>query len=96
MSARRAREEDEPRDEQPADSDPEPHAPAGNAVYDPEQQTQRADVDPSDEEVDVNGEILRGSAPSTAPDDSHQPHRDDHRSNQDWGSASQSGKRQGA
>lgn len=68
-------------------------APAGNAILDPANQTRRQDM--PEEEQPTSGPSLRGSAPSKSPDHSHQPERDDHRSNQDWGSASQSGKRQG-
>lgn len=71
---------------------PESTPPAGNAIQDPANQTRREDMD---EDQPGEGIELRGTAPSHEADRSHQPHRDDHRSNQDWGSASQSGKRQG-
>jgi hypothetical protein len=80
------------RHEDDAQKQPQPES-AGNAIYDPANQTQRLDAPASSEEK-TQGELLRGTAPSSNPDESHQPQRDDHRSNQDSGTASQSGKRQ--
>jgi len=83
-----------PNESEQRDGDSNEEQVAGNAIHDPARQSRRQDM--PDEEQSSEGQEMRGSAPSHEPDRSHQPHRDDHRSNQDWGAASQSGKRQGA
>lgn len=50
-------------------------APAGNAVYDPKQQTQRADM-PAGEQKGEHQE-LRGNRPG--PESPNKPHRDEER-----------------
>jgi hypothetical protein len=49
--------------------------PAGNAQFDPAQQSKRLDI-PEDEQQ-ASGEPTRGSEPSREPDRSRQPHRHD-------------------
>jgi hypothetical protein len=82
--------EDEEQDE---GSNSEAKSGPGYAIHDPAQQSRRQDM--PEEEQSTAGQEMRGSAPSHEPDHSNQPHREDHRSNQDWGAAAQSGKRQG-
>jgi hypothetical protein len=53
----------------------EPGEPAGNAIYDPAEQSQRMDA-PAGEQPS-GGEPLRGTQPSRAPDRSKQPHPSD-------------------
>jgi hypothetical protein len=64
--------EDQDRTSSNISSHIDPNRPAGNAQFDPRQQTQRMDM-PSDAQVS-QGEPGRGTAPSRAPDRSHQPH----------------------
>jgi len=68
-------------------------APAGNAIYDPSNQSRREDLER--DATNGEGQDMRGTQPSHARDDSHQPSRPDHPSNQDRGRASQSGGRGG-
>lgn len=58
----------------------DPTKPAGNAQFDPREQTVRADM-PGDRQT-TEGQPRRGTAPSLAPDRSHQPERHD---TDEWG-----------
>ena len=68
-------------------------APGGNAVYDLSNQSRREDLE--DDAQNGEGQDMRGTQASHARDDSNQPSRPDHVSNQDRGRASQSGGRGG-
>ena len=59
----------------------DPEEPAGNAIYDPAEQTRRRDL-PADEQPGA-GEPMRGTQPSEAPDRSNQPHPSDVLPNRD-------------
>jgi hypothetical protein len=56
----------------PKTSHVDPRKPAGNAQYDPAEQTRRTDM--PEEEQKSTGEPARGTAPSQSADRSNQPH----------------------
>ena len=68
-------------------------APGGNAIYDPSNQSRREDLE--DDALNGEGQDMRGTQASHSRDNTNQPARPDHVSNQDRGRASQSGGRGG-
>jgi hypothetical protein len=68
-------------------------APGGAAQFDRSNQTRREDLD--QDELNGTGQDMRGTQAPHTRDDSNQPSRPDHPSNEDRGRASQSGGRGG-